>query len=261
MGVRSPAMEWSWVPELETAILGPRVRPGESLEIAAGAALLNQPSGRELRDHVATRLVDRLSRFAGASRPTAQDPFYRLSLTERVLLSLLHRAKWTYTEIGALMGLSGEQVEELAWMTRLELARTAGPAALSSVHPRGSPLRRMDCPEYLPARPWTQRWIEGAYGGTEKLFLQQHLERCEGCREAAITARKIFFAAEANLPQASDTLLRASALERAFLQTRYLERPQEQKLSEAFGEALVSLFQKREVWGVVVLGALIAWFF
>ena len=254
------SIEWKWIPDLETAILGPYSRPGESIEIVAGAALLERPEPVELRDHIASRLLDQLTRMAGGQSPLAHSasPFFGLAMTERVLLSLLHRAKWTYAEVAKLLHSTPDEIEELAWMTRLELARRSGSRRASQAHPRGSPFRRVDCPEYFPARPWTQRWVEGAYQGTEKLFLQRHLEGCEGCREAALTARKIFFTAESAIPLSADIDSRAALLERAFHKTRYLGHPQEQKLSEAFFDAWVGVIQKPLFWLVAATGILLA---
>lgn len=248
-------MEWSWVPELETAIVGPGKRPGESFEIMAGAALLDRPSDSELREHVASRLIDRLARFSDDRVSDRRGSFYLLSVTERVILVLLHRARWSYAAVGKLLGLSGEQLEELAWMTRLELARRAGAV---SHHPAGTPRSRTDCPEYIPARPWTQRWADGVYSGTEKLFLQQHLERCATCRDIALRSRRIFYAVEAALPASEGGHERAIHLETAFRKTRYLEHPQEQKLSEAFLEALFEVVRKPLFWGVVGTAVLLA---
>jgi hypothetical protein len=243
-------MDWNWIPQLETAILGPGKRPGESLEIVAGAALLSRPTDAELRAHLATRLIERLGQLSAQSSWVGLGTFYRLSVTERVILMLLHRAKWSYAEVGKLLGISDTQLEELAWLTRLELVRRAGSPTVAL---SGPPRLSLSCPEYIPARPWTQRWVDGLYSGAEKLFLQQHLEKCAGCRETALRARKVFYAVEAELPSLQFNATRAQILEAAFRKTRYLENPQEQQLSEAVYEATLEVVRKPVFW--VVTGA------
>jgi hypothetical protein len=252
-------LDWSVVPLLEAGLLGPGRISGVTAEIVAGAALLKAKDGRAIVDHVVEALWQRLPDAALDAVPADAQVFYRMSALERALLLLLHRARWPYERIAPLLKMNAEQVEELAWSTRLRLAYS--PDRLPRLtHPTGSPVLGASCPEYHPAAPWTQRWLDERIAGRDRAFLQTHLERCEPCREALNRAREVYYAVDRCIPRVSLQPGRERQLNRVFFRTRYLRNPTEQSVLSSLADGLGEVLSRpRVLIGVVLILALSAW--
>jgi lambda repressor-like predicted transcriptional regulator len=155
--------------------------PERALERAASTLL-----GRALREGMATNAADNVQ--------VINQPFYRLRPLERFLMVALHLGRWSYGRLSRILGVPVEQVEQLAWNARLQLAT-------SQPYPTGSKLNA-NCPEYDPKRPWTQRFLdEEIASGRERIFLQNHLMACDFCRETLGRCRDFYYSLEKQLPR------------------------------------------------------------
>ena len=119
-------------------------------------------------------------------------PFYRLDVREALVLVLLSKPRWRYDQINALIDLDSEA---LAWRARLKLSE-----GLGLPYPSGPGRLTPGCPEYQDAHPWTQRHLDRQLGHAERIFLEQHLQRCSMCRDTLARARIVYFAVQDALP-------------------------------------------------------------
>jgi hypothetical protein len=141
------------------------------------------------------------------------NPFFKLSALERFVLVTLHSGRWSYARMARVTGLSAEDVESLAWRSRVRLGAESG--VLSA----GPKSLGVACPEYDFERPWTQRFLdEEMPSSRDRLFLQNHVMACDVCRHALNRCRDLYFHTEKMIPTlpngAQSTLVR----ELAFIQ-------------------------------------------
>jgi hypothetical protein len=141
------------------------------------------------------------SQADGVSRRSEQG-FYRLSLEERAVLSLLERSGWSYEQIAQVLQIEAPAVERLAWSARLELA-TSTPTPMA--YPIGTPHRAADCPEYSLDRPWPQRLIDDELGAQEHQFISRHCESCPNCQGVIRRARAMIYGVAGQVPQAPES--------------------------------------------------------
>ncbi len=203
-----------------------------ALETLSAVSTLMLPPDR-MAERTGFALLQRAMREGNAATGSAiQVPFYRLSPEERLILSALHLGRWSYARIGRVVGKGVEEIAQLAWSSRLELVSSPG-VQVPMAHPAGSSSRQIDCPEFNPARPWTQGFLDEEMNARERMFLQNHMLICNGCRQALGRARAVYFAAQAMIPRASQEEKRVRELSRAVRTTRALKDPMELSFLES----------------------------
>jgi hypothetical protein len=132
---------------------------------------------------------------AASQVPTLGHDFYRLLSDERFVLVALHLGQWTYARVGRILGVSVEEVQDLAWRARVQLS-------VNSSYPAGPASIGMNCPEYDSRKPWTQRFLDDEMTSAGDLFfLQNHLLACRGCSDALKRSRELYFRVEKELDQ------------------------------------------------------------
>jgi len=157
------------------------------------STLLLPVSDERVIEKSLSALLERVNRD-GALADSIGSPFFRLFAEERVILTALHRGRWSYIRIARMMsraeGLETvETIEELAWNARVTLS-----TVLKLPYPSGPTVASPDCPIYDPKRPWTQKFLdEEIASGRPAIFLQTHLQKCTSCREALERARKVYY--------------------------------------------------------------------
>jgi hypothetical protein len=164
-------------------------------DTVATVSLLNL-SSEEAIERAAKGILDHAVR-----RPPRRTPdsyFFRLLPEERLVLAALHYARWSYGRLARILGLTENQVAELAWGARLQLATSAAPEK-RTMFPTAS--SGASCPEYHPGRPWTQRFLDEESSPQERAFLQSHLESCASCLVALNRARTFYFDVQALVPR------------------------------------------------------------
>jgi hypothetical protein len=197
---------------------------------------------------------------ASAGNFAFDQPFYRLSSEERVLLFVLHFGKWSYERVGRVVGKSKEAVAELVWSARMDLAFQPGQTVLL-MHPFGTdaPGSR-DCPEYYPRRPWTQNFLDEQLQAQEKHFLTAHLIECQRCQQALNRTRQIYYAVEAILPKTPDLDARVALFENILLKGRGITDPSSLSPHESLQIFFDRPETKRFLFGAIVfLGIVLFW--
>lgn len=174
----------------------------------------------------------------GAILDRVSEPFFRLTPEERTLLALLHWGRWTYRRVGALLGLTAEQVAENAWACRVYLASQIGTLKGKAIaHPIGSMKDRPNCPEYQPAAPWTQKFLDKECAPAEKVFLENHLHNCLYCQQVLSKAREVYFGAQSLMPTVDPRVVsqKAQWLDQAFQQTAKVESLRKMTFARSLG--------------------------
>jgi hypothetical protein len=167
--------------------------PERALERAA-KALLERVTSRGLAANTRSNLN------AGALLGMGQ-PFFRLLPEERFFLVALHLGRWSYARLSRISGETPEQIEELAWGARLQLAASEQ----VMIYPAGASVRGTNCPEYNSKRPWTQRFLDEEMStGRERVFLQNHLMACDSCRGALTRCREVYYSIDRLLPRLNE---------------------------------------------------------
>ncbi len=211
--------------------------PSETL---AAVSMMELTPDRAL-ERAASALLDRASTHFNYS----DSSFFRLLPQERFLLVVLHRGRWSYGRVGRILKLSSLEIEKLAWKTRIALALSLNPPI---AYPTGPTASGMNCPEYSPTHPWTQRFLdEEIASGQERIFFQNHLMACDSCRKALNRCRDLYYKIEAALPAEGRDESETEALKKA------LKAPQTFKSRYAF-------LRKRDVQLALALGIfLVIW--
>ncbi len=162
-------------------------------------------------------------------------PFFRLSLEERFILVALHLGKWSYQRLSRILSCSKESLEARAWVARLQLG-CSYPAA---PHPIGH-----SCPEYLPGRPWTQRFLDTEFvSGREKFFFQDHLTLCSACRDGLNRCRETYYRVDQALRHALGDHDFGELLEDVLRLRRVYRTP----AHRTFVESLTLFIQKKDI--------------
>jgi hypothetical protein len=160
------------------------------------------------------------------------EPFFRLSPEERILLVGLHLGHWSYARLARILQVSEEKIEEMAWVARSRLS--------NGVYPSGPGQLGTNCPEYDALRPWTQRFLDDEVSSSrERIFLQNHLMACEGCRQALSRFKELYFQVEKELSQH----VSVSANE----EDRFLFDWLKPAVDRSFGESLRIFVRRRDV--------------
>jgi hypothetical protein len=219
------------------------------------AGLLNLPNHDERLDWAARTMLEQ-ARASGSLSVAAgvENPFYRLSVEERFALTALHDGRWSYVRLAKVLDMDLHELQELAWSARTRLSRTRYPAG---------PMRSgINCPEYLVARPWTQKFLdEELASGAEQLFYRNHLMACDSCREALTRAREFYFDVERRIPAESakpygDSAkfeLRLEGLLTGGAAARAPRTPSER----TFAESLRIFFNRPDIQRVTLVGLLL----
>lgn len=174
--------------------------------------------------------------------------FYSLHPDERFLLVLLHLEHWSYARIARFFGMTIEGLEIMAWRIRIQV---------SSKYPLASPMDTPNCPEFDVHRPWTQRFLDEEHSnGSEKVFLQNHLMICTGCRRALQSCRELYYAVDAAIPRSLEkdesTQKLLSNLQRANVESRLLVKKSKVRLIGS-RKSLLSFLMRPDIL-VVTLG-------
>jgi hypothetical protein len=180
------------------------------------------------------------------------DEFFRLGVKERFVLVGLHFGKWSYARLSRVCGVSAEEIEELAWRARLTMA---GPN-----YPQGASLASQNCPEYIAARPWTQRILDDEWEtGGGRMFLQNHLMACDSCRAALGRSRQMYYSVEARIPRSVRSQELSEVLDQITRRTHVLRQPSERTIHESF-----SIFTRRREARLLIallFGFLVFWIY
>lgn len=183
------------------------------------AVMLQGGEESEQVERMAQALLERARRGSRDPMAAWDRPFFRLETDERLVLSALHGPRrWSYERLGRVLWLPMEGVEQLAWRARMRLASHLKRVDGTVIpYPTGSARATASCPEFLPDRPWTQRFLdEELTNKNEQLFFQNHLMACSQCQNALSRCRDLYYAVdaavnEALLPTPLDEVLREQA--------------------------------------------------
>lgn len=157
-------------------------------------------TSERMLERTSSVLLGRAQREGRASVASGvHDPFYRLAPDERLILIGLYREKWSYDRLSRVTGYPREQVAEIAWAARVHLGLRPG-MQIGVPQPTGSKRAGVTCPEYHPARPWTQSFLDEELAGRERVFLQSHIVDCEACRDAVNRARRFIYSLDPMIP-------------------------------------------------------------
>jgi len=243
--------EFSRISSLAQALWADPRAAAPVLAEAVAMATLRKLNPEQEVEHVASRLFSEASRAAPMVAP--KSPFFRLSPQERFILAGLHQARWGYERLARVLGLNPLQIAEVAWGARLQLSMSPG-TQLRVPFPAAS-VPGMNCPEYHPGRPWTQRFLDEELSLREKSYLQSHAEICLGCRQTLERAREFYHGVGKWVPRLQQS-------EEAYWQ-RELGRVQERSWSfqsdeTNFTKSLISLFSRWDM-RLLLAFALLVW--
>jgi hypothetical protein len=203
-----------------------------SLETLTAISLLDLTPERAL-EKASAALLEKAKRGITPSSLSHTDlllrQFYRLTPEERLILAALHTGGWSYLRLGRILQIDVNQVEEVAWSARLQLCA-------SLPYPAGPRLMGPRCPEYVSARPWTQRFLDDEIASTrDRIFLQNHIFACLSCREALDRCRKVYFKVEEEVCKTLADADLTSALKGIFRQHVLMKNPTQLTLKESLG--------------------------
>ncbi len=224
-----------------------------SIETVTAVALLNL--GEELSFERATLLLlqQALKDGTKAYASAVHLPFFRLLPEERVLLALLHSGQISYKKLASILGKSPEDIAQIAWQSRVHLANAVEHGG-SVLHPTGSASFGPHCPEYDFTQPWTQKFLDEEYSQRERLYLQNHMMACTGCREALNRCRQLYYKVESLLPKSPDIDRKIDQLSQAYTRSQLLTSPGQLSLRDT-----LKIFLGR--WDIqIVLGLGLAFF-
>ena len=170
-----------------------------AVETLTAVSMLEITSERAI-EKATEALLEKANRDGAEANESVLDhPFYRMIPEERLVLGALHLAHWSYRRLARILSVEEGQIETLAWSARLRLASFAN-TSRPLYYPNGSKNPGTHCPEYNPAAPWTQKFLDEEMPARERMFLQNHLMVCEGCRKALGTGRELYFRVDSMLP-------------------------------------------------------------
>jgi hypothetical protein len=216
-----------------------------------GALSLRESEPTRLLERTSTLLLERAVKDGiRANLAAADQPFYRLQPEERLILVALHANRWSYARLARILGKTSEQIEETAWAARLHLISVPG-RQIAAPHPTGSKFSGERCPEYSPARPWTQRFLDDELGRKERFFLENHLVSCETCGKAMARCRQLYFAVGSMLPHPSTESQSVRRFVKALHQSAVLARPSQARIRDLIWSYVE---RRKTAFGWVALG-------
>lgn len=200
------------------------------MDTVAAMSLLDLPPDR-LAERISRSLLERATlEGISASRERSHLPFFRLAPEERFILGALQLGKWTYDRIARVLGSNATRVAEIAWSSRLHLASSPSKTLYLPTGSSGS-----SCPEFHPAAPWTQRYLDQQVTSRERHFFEMHAKQCANCRSALNRSRAIHYSAAQSIPRPSDDeLLRLMHFaDQALSEVLRVKRPSERGVLES----------------------------
>lgn len=213
-----------------------------AVDTLAAVSLLGLPEDRVLERATQALLQRAVRDGAAAAGPGIHNAFYRLSPEERLVLSALHLGRWSYARIARVLELTPERVAEIAWAARLHLVSAPGQQR-PVPHPVGSSRNGIQCPDYNPQRPWTQRFLDTELSPADRVFLQEHLLVCASCRQALQICRQVYYSAEIRVPKHPEEERGVALLDKALQRVELQKDPSRITL----GQSLWIFFSRPEV--------------
>ncbi len=159
-------------------------------------------------------------------------PFFRLTVEQRFILSSLHLARWSYVRIGRILDIEERLIPEIAWTTRLSLTLVPG-VDFNSVHPTGTHHLAVNCPEYQKENPWTQKFLDDEFPKNQKIFLQNHSISCKTCQESLTRCRTLYYSVDGLLPRPENTEEKIKLLNHIYLKIQKLQHPLQQSFLDS----------------------------
>jgi hypothetical protein len=210
-----------------------------SEDILSSVGLLHL-DGNETLERASRTLIERAEK-SPPSLLSLQHPFFRLSPIERFLLTVLHIESWSYARVSRVLGVERRLIAPLAWAARIKFCFQEVPG--STEYPRGPTRLGHSCPEFVVTEPWTQTFLDEEIGARERMFLQNHLMACDGCRKSLDLTRRMIFKIESMIPVGSspeDAELAAQRL----LETWKSGESAFDPIKTTFKESMIALFAK-----------------
>ncbi len=129
------------------------------------------------------------------------NPYYRLSTRERIILMGLHKSSLNYKALGLFLKTSQEGIEIESWRARLSLlSQPELKNQKYAVYPGGVGKFGASCPVFAELAPWTQRFLDNAITIKERVFLESHLNNCEDCLKRLEASKKAFYLVDSFIP-------------------------------------------------------------
>ncbi len=157
----------------------------------------DETSQEILYEPILKQLVYQAERVGTHAKLNLNDPFFRLSPKERLILTALEAGQFSYQQIAQWLAISVMELEKIAFRARTSLVpkyqailRKKGPTAA--------------CPSSIEEVPWVQRFFDEEYGRKEQLLIQSHVVKCEGCQKTMRAAREFFFELSRLIPDGSE---------------------------------------------------------
>lgn len=236
----------------------PELAHMRSAETVAAVSTLSRLNEEQSFEKALKILLDRAVREGtNATASGISKPFFRLSAEERAVLALLHSGKISYTRLAKVLNLDKEDLEKLAWNSRIKVGSSPEISKIAPVPP-GTSKSKPSCPEYYPDRPWTQKLLDDELSTQELLFIQNHTMVCDTCRRSLELARKFYYEVEKQIPfwNPLDAELIRANLRRASIRSG---RPPSDLTVK---EALSVFFEKTEIriaLGVFLIGLVLSY--
>ncbi|MBC7385030.1 MAG: hypothetical protein H7301_02570 [Cryobacterium sp.] len=178
----------------------PAQAQARSLETVAAMSTLAGGPGDEFLERALGLMLHQAERDGLRSSVSGiSSPFFRLSAKERFVLFLLHSGRASYRRVARLLSITSEDVQAIAWQARVQIASSPD-VRMTAPHPSGSSKLKQSCPEYDPAKPWMQKFIDDEMGTPELSFLQNHTAVCPDCQRALNSTREFYYAVEKWVP-------------------------------------------------------------
>ncbi len=240
--------------------------PDDSVRFALetlAAASFQSVTPERILEKASTALLERAKVGGLASNSRANfgvllQPFFRLSIEERLILVALHLGRWNYCKLGRILQMNSENLQEVAWRARLSLVGMknypVAPRSLSA-----------HCPTYDPSRPWTQRYLDHeVISVRDHHFLQAHLLSCPSCHASFSRCKTAYYEVEQAVIRAVGDLDCLESFQEVVKRSFHLRDPVLASVQASFVESFLSslkvFFERPDVrWPLLVLGFLAGW--
>jgi hypothetical protein len=239
----------------------PAQAESRSLETVAAISTLGTVSEEQFLERALGLMLHQAERDGLRSNAGGvSSPFFRLAPKERFILFLLHSGRLSYRKLSALLSITPEDLQTIAWNARTQVA--SSPEVRSRApHPTGSSHLKQACPEFDLTRPWTQKLLDDEMGSRELAFLQNHTSVCPECRRALNQTRELYYAVERTIPLEQNAE-RAEVLGRSLKKAIRRSQLESDQLPHDLTplEAIGLFFSRREnaLWMIALCMALVA---